>query len=105
VVERGQIWTVLRGGGQYRVLVISNNEYNAVDEIAIWALTVVRDVPGPSDLVVRLTKGDPLGGAFVRIPGVVQIVDRTALRDCHGFVSHTTMGAVEDAFRELLELP
>jgi mRNA-degrading endonuclease toxin of MazEF toxin-antitoxin module len=36
---------------------------------------------------------------------VVQILDRDALRDSHGFVSHATMTAVEDALREFLELP
>ena len=104
-MKRGQIWTLLRGGSQYRVLVISNDEYNSVDELAIWALTVVREVPHPNQLVVRLTKGDPLAGAFVRIHSVVQILDRTALRDNHGFVSHDTMNLVEAALRDFLELP
>ena len=105
MVRRGQIWTLLRGSGQHRVLVISNDEYNSVEELAIWALTVVRDVPHPNHLVVPLDGDDPLTGAFVRIHSVVQILDRTALRDNHGFVSNTTMGAVETALREFLELP
>jgi mRNA interferase MazF len=105
VVRRGQIWTLLRGGSQYRVLVISNDEYNSVDELAIWALTVAREVPHPNHLAVRLTEADPLAGAFVRIHSVVQILDRTALRDNHGFVSHNTMNLVEEALREFLELP
>jgi hypothetical protein len=66
---------------------------------------VVRDVPHPNHLAVRLGRDDPLSGAFVRIHSVVQILDRSALRDSHGFVSHTTMNAVEDALREFLELP
>jgi mRNA-degrading endonuclease toxin of MazEF toxin-antitoxin module len=105
VVSRGQIWTLLRGGSQHRVLVISNDEYNAVGELAAWALAVVRDVPHPSQLAVRLGPDDPLRGTFVRIHSVVQILDRSALRDNHGFVSHATMNAVEDALREFLELP
>ena len=44
-------------------------------------------------------------GAFVKIHGVVQIIDRTALRDSHGFVSHATMTAIEGGLREFLELP
>jgi len=36
---------------------------------------------------------------------VVQILDRTTLRESHGFVSHQTMQAVESALREFLELP
>ena len=104
-MSRGQIWTLLRGSSQHRILVISNDEYNSVDELAIWALTVVRDVPHPNHLAVRLKADDPLSGAYVRIHSVVQILDRTALRDNHGFVSHTTMNTVETALREFLELP
>jgi mRNA interferase MazF len=105
VVRRGQLWTLLRGGSQHRVLVISNDEYNSVEELAIWALTVVRDVPHPNQLAVRLGEADPLTGAFIRIHSVVQILDRSALGDNHGFVSHDTMNAVEVALREFLELP
>ncbi|WP_345631628.1 type II toxin-antitoxin system PemK/MazF family toxin [Rugosimonospora acidiphila] len=104
-MRRGQIWTLLRGGGQYRVLVISNDEYNSVDELAVWALTVAREVPHPNQLSVRLTESDPLAGAFVRIHSVVQILDRNALRDNHGFVSHQTMKLIEEALRDFLELP
>lgn len=104
-MKRGQIWTLLRGGSQHRVLVISNDEYNDVEELAVWALAIVRDVPHPNQLAVQLDRADPLTGAFVRIHSVVQILDRTALRDNHGFVSHDTMNAVEVALREFLELP
>ena len=104
-MKRGQIWTLLRGSSQHRVLIISNDEYNAVEELASWALTVVRDVPHPNHLAVRLINGDPLTGAFIRIHGVVQILDRTALRENHGFISHVTMAAVETQLREFLELP
>lgn len=105
MVRRGQIWTLLRGSSQHRVLVVSNDEYNSVEELAIWALTVVRDVPHPNHLVVRLSDDDPLSGAHVRVHSVVQILDRTALRDNHGYLSHATMVAVETAIREFLELP
>ena len=46
-MKRGQIWTLLRGGGQHRVLVVSNDEYNEVEELGVWAITVVREVPYP----------------------------------------------------------
>jgi mRNA interferase MazF len=105
MVIRGQIWTLLRGSSQHRVLIVSNDEYNGVDELAIWGLAVVRDVPQPNHLAVRLDRGDPLAGAFVRIHSVVQILDRSTLPDNHGFVSHDTMAAVETALREFLELP
>jgi mRNA-degrading endonuclease toxin of MazEF toxin-antitoxin module len=96
---------LLRGGSQHRVLVISNDEYNRVEELAIWALAVVREVPHPNHLSVRLKDADPLAGAFVRIHSVMQIADRTALRDNHGFISHDTMNAIEMALREFLDLP
>jgi mRNA interferase MazF len=105
VVKRGQIWTLVRGGSQHRVLVISNDEYNGVEELAVWTLTIAREVPHPNRLAIRLGEDDPLSGAFVRIHSVVQILDRSALRDNHGFVSHTTMTSVEEALREFLELP
>jgi mRNA-degrading endonuclease toxin of MazEF toxin-antitoxin module len=96
---------LLRGGSQHRVLVISNDEYNRVEELAIWALAVVREVPHPNHLSVRLEDADPLAGALVRIHSVIQIADRTALRFNHGFISHDTMNAIEMALREFLDLP
>ena len=105
MVSRGQIWTLVRGGAQHRVLVVSNDEYNAVDELAIWGLAVVREVPHPNHLVVRLGNDDPLGGAHIRVHSVVQILDRGSLRHNHGFASHSTTGPVEDAIRDFLELP
>lgn len=64
----------------------------------------MRDAPHPNHLAVSLAAGDPLAGAYLRIHSVVQVADRTALRDNHGFVSHTSMSAVEHALREFLEL-
>ncbi len=87
------------------MLIISNDEYNSVDELAIWALVITRDVPHPNQLAVRMSSDDPLSGAFVKIHAVVQVIDRAALQDSAGFVSHTTMTAVEEALREFLELP
>ena len=104
-MRRGQVWTLSRGGSQYRVLIISNDEYNQVEELAIWALVVARDVPHPNHLAVRLSADDPLSGAFIKIHAVVQVLDRAALRDNAGFVSHATMTAVEEALRDFLELP
>ncbi len=105
-MKRGEVWTVVRGGSQHRVLVISADEVNAVDALPIWVLTITRDVPGgvPSPLAVQLVDGDPLAGAFVRVFAVGQVLDRTSLRDRHGFVSHRTMETVERRLRGLLEL-
>lgn len=105
MVRRGQIWTLLYGGAQRRILIISNDEYNAVAGLPISALVVTRDAPHPAHLAVRLPAGDPLSGAYVRIHGVVQVIDGSALREGHGYISHPTMTAVEVALREFLELP
>ena len=104
-MNRGQIWTLLRGGSQYRVLIISNDEYNAVAELALWGLVIAREVPHENQLAIRLRREDPLAGAHVKIHAVVQILDRASFRDNLGYVSHTTMNEVEDALREFLELP
>ncbi len=95
----------MRGGGQHRVLIISNDEYNRVEELAVWGLTIGRDAPHPNHLTVRLAEDDPLSGGFVRIHSVVQILNRKTFRHNHGFVTHNTMSAVEDSLREFLELP
>jgi mRNA interferase MazF len=105
MVSRGQIWTLLRGGSQHRVLIISNDEFNEIAELAVWGLAVVREAPHPNHLAVRLGPGDPLAGAHVKIHAVVQILDRTSLRDNHGYVSPPTMDAVEEAVRDFLNLP
>ncbi|WP_285553504.1 hypothetical protein [Actinoplanes regularis] len=84
---------------------ISNDEHNAVEEPAIRALAVGRKGPHRNHLAVRLGPGDPLSGAYVRLHSVVQILDRSALRDNHGYVSHATTNAAEDAVREFLDLP
>jgi mRNA interferase MazF len=60
----------------------------------VWSL-----VRGPS-----CTSDDPLPGGSVSIPSVVQILDRTTLKDNLGYVAPGTMNAVEDAMREFLEL-
>jgi hypothetical protein len=52
-----------------------------------------------------LNAGGPLSGAFVRIHSVVQILDRSAVRDNHGFVSHDTMNVLEAELQEFLDLP
>src|SRR5690242_3387877 len=73
MVSRGQIWTVLRGSSQYRALVVSNDEYNERGDVPVRARGVVRDLPRQGQLTVRLRGGDPLSGAYVRIPAVMQM--------------------------------
>lgn len=92
-----------RDGDLYHVLIISNDEYNAVPEAAVWALAVV---PGArqTPLAIHLCTDD-LPGGVVSIPGLVQILDRSTLKENLGYVAPGTMSAVEDALREFLDLP
>ena len=46
------------------VLVISNEEYNDVEELAVWALAVVREVPHPN----RLTAVEEAIRDFLELP-------------------------------------
>lgn len=107
MVKRGQVWSLSRGGSQHRILIVSNDEFNAIEDpdLAVAGLAVVRARVEANPLAVPLVPGDPLAGAHVLIDRMVQILDRTAIRDSHGFVSHPTMRSVELALREFLELP
>ena len=94
---------MVRGSQQYRLLIISNDECNDEPDIDPWGVLVVR-VDAVPDMVIRLSPEDPLSGAVVDFTRVMR-VDRTALRDNHGFVSNDTMNAVEYALRDFLNLP
>ena len=102
-MTRGQIWAYVQGSRQYRILIISNDEFNHEDGVLPWAVRVTRDAPS-NDLFVRLTPDDPLPGAAVDVTGVIR-VDRTALRENLGFVAPATLDAVEFALRDFLNLP
>jgi mRNA interferase MazF len=85
MVRRGQVWTLLRGARQYRVLVISNDEYNDVTELAVWALVVSRDVPHPNHLAIRLrvpglALTSTAGGHDQRLHRLARFVSRLAYR-------------------------
>jgi mRNA interferase MazF len=101
---RGQVWTYALGSRQYRVLIVSNDEYTEDPGIHPLALTISRQTPDLGTLTPIMSADDPLSGARVLIPHPVRI-DRTALRDCHGFVSNATMRAVEHGLRDYLVLP
>lgn len=105
MVNRGQVWTLLQGSNQYRVLIISNDEYNYVEDLPVCALAIQRETPPAGHLTVDLQGGDPYAGAKIRIHSFVKINDRTALKESHGFISPDTMAAVERAVRDFLELP
>ena len=102
-MTRGEVWTLVRGSRQYRVLIVSNDEYNVLEDVTPWGLIIDRIV-ADSDLLVPLVAYDPLPGATVDASAVVR-VDRSALRDNHGFVGNDTMNRVEYALRDLLNLP
>jgi mRNA-degrading endonuclease toxin of MazEF toxin-antitoxin module len=102
VVSRGEVWEYIAGSQQYRVLVISNDEWNDQPSVSPWGLFIART--GPQTLTVRLTDSDPLPAAVVHIPKVLRI-DPSGLRTNLGHVSHDTMNAIEEALRDFLALP
>jgi mRNA-degrading endonuclease toxin of MazEF toxin-antitoxin module len=104
---RGQVWEYVQGSHQYRILVVSNDEYNELPGAIPWALVLERGADaGPGGIpgyLVELTGDDPLPGAVVLVPRVMRC-DTTALRRCLGFVADQTMAAVERGLREFLNL-
>jgi mRNA interferase MazF len=85
--------------------VISNDEYNTRRGTGEVGAHRRPQRPHPTVLVSASVRPTRSPGAFVSIYSVVQILDRTALRDNHGFVSHDTMNVIEEVLREFLELP
>lgn len=102
--RRGEVWEYVQGSRQYRVLIISNDEYNELPGAVPWALVLGRAgavIPG---YLVLLGARDPLPGAMVVIPRVLRC-DPSALRRNLGFVTSDTISAVERGLREFLTLP
>lgn len=94
----------MQGSRQYRVLIVSNDEYNELPGAVPWALALERTATGIPGYLVPLRDGDPLPGAAVVIPRVVRC-DPDALRHNLGFVTNDTINAVERGLREFLNLP
>ena len=101
---RGQLWEYVQGSRQYRVLIISNDEYNELPGAIPWALAVERGATGIPGYLVELGADDPLPGTVVVIPRVVRC-DTTALRHNLGFVTNSALNAIERGLREFLNLP
>jgi hypothetical protein len=103
-VRRGQIWQYTAGSQQYRVLILSGEDFNSITDAQPWAVIIRRTAAALSDYLIPLGPDDPLTGAAVEIPRVMRC-DPSALRTLVGYVSAPTMRLVEHAVRELLELP
>lgn len=101
---RGQIWEHVRGSRQYRVLIVSNDEYNELAGATPWAVTVERGGVGIPGYAVPLGDDDPLPAAVAVIPHVLRC-DTTALRRCLGAVTADTLNRVDRGLREFLNLP
>jgi hypothetical protein len=101
-LTRGQVWEYISGSRQYRVVVVSSDEFSGDADLRPWGLVILRTAP--DSLVVALARDDPLAGAYVHVPVVLRL-DPTGLRTNLGYLSHSTMIAVELALREFLELP
>ena len=102
--RRGEVWEYIQGSRQYRVLIVSNDEYNELPGAVPWALAVERAATGIPGYLVVLGDSDPLPGAAVIIPRVLRC-DPTALRHNLGFVVNDTINAVGRGLREFLTLP
>ena len=95
---RGQVWEYVQGSRQYRVLIISNDEYNELPNAVPWALVIERSAPNVPSYLIGMAEDDPLSGATVVVPRVLRC-DPTALRRNLGFVSNDTLKAVERGLR------
>lgn len=101
---RGQVWEYVAGSQQYRVVLISGDEYNAIPKTAPWGLVIQRQAPAIPDYLIELTNADPLSGAAVVVPTVLRCQPTGLVRPL-GFLSEDTMNTVERALREFLTLP
>ena len=101
---RGQVWEYIAGSQQYRVLVLSGEDFNALGGAQPWAVAIRRTGAPLAEYLIPLGPADPLTGAIVEIPRIMRC-DPTGLRATLGYVSPATMRLVEHAVRELLELP
>jgi mRNA-degrading endonuclease toxin of MazEF toxin-antitoxin module len=102
--RRGQVWEYVQGSRQYRILIVSNDEFNELPGAVPWALIIERGAAGIPGYVIELLDKDPLPGAIVVVPRVIRC-DPTALRHQLGFVTNATMNRVERGLREFLNLP
>jgi mRNA-degrading endonuclease toxin of MazEF toxin-antitoxin module len=102
--RRGEVWEYVQGSRQYRVLIVSNDEYNELPGAVPWALAIERTATAIPGYLVVLGDGDPLPGAGILIPRVLRC-DPSALRHNLGFVTNDTINAVERGLREFLTLP
>ena len=102
--HRGEVWEYVQGSRQYRVLIVSNDEYNELPGALPWALAIERTATGIPGYLVVLSAADPLPGATVVVPRVLRC-DTSALRHSLGFVTNDTINAVERGLREFLTLP
>jgi len=103
---RGQVWEYIAGSHQFRVLIVSNDEYNDRPDIEALGLLVPRRTPDPAmgDLAPIMAAGDPLPGSAALVAHSMRLL-RSGLRRNLGFVSNATLSAVEDGLRDFLVLP
>jgi mRNA-degrading endonuclease toxin of MazEF toxin-antitoxin module len=102
--RRGEVWEFVQGSRQYRVLIVSNDEFNEMPGTLPWALPVgheIRAVPGH---LVAMTTKDPLPGGIVVVSRVMRC-EPSAMRHNLGFVADETINRVERGLRDFLNLP
>lgn len=101
---RGQVWEYIAGSQQYRVVIVSGDEYNGTPNAAPWALAIQRQAPSIPGYLIRLSDADPLPGASVVVPNILRC-QQTGLVRSLGYLGDSTMNAVERAMRDFLALP
>lgn len=101
---RGQVWEYIVGSAQRRVVIVSNDDYNALPNHAPWGLLIEPKTDGPTIFTVPMSAEDPIPAGSVMVP-IIMRCQITGLRRCLGYLSETTYTELERALREFLELP
>jgi hypothetical protein len=86
----GGLFRWCAGSQQYRVLVVSGEDFNAFDGAYPWAVVIRRTGVPVGDYVIPLEPAGPLTGAIVEVPRVMRC-DPTGLWAILGYVSPFTV--------------
>jgi hypothetical protein len=100
----GQVREYIAGSQQYRIVVLSGEDFDTLDGAQPWAVMIRRTGAALTDFLIPLGPADPLTGSIVEIPRVMRC-DPSGLHALVGYVSPPTMRLAEHAVRELVELP
>jgi hypothetical protein len=97
------VWEYVQGSRQYRILIVSNDEYNELPRGAAGSGARTRGHRDPG-VPGRARRRRPAARRHGRHPRVLRC-DPSALRHNLGFVTNDTIDAVERGLWEFLTLP